>query len=99
MNKSCPNRSCTYIYPSKKKPEMCPQCSAYIGIVSYFYLFTFLIYFAQGGVRKKTTAKPQAEPKTSLGKVISIGGQLYSVYNHKHYRVFCNIEEGNSFFL
>ena len=49
MNKSCPNRSCTYIYPSKKKPEMCPQCSAYIGIVSYFNFFTFLIYFFQVG--------------------------------------------------
>ena len=31
VEKHCPNKSCTYVYVSRKKPNKCPMCSAFIG--------------------------------------------------------------------
>ena len=32
MDRSCPDKSCSYRYPCRKKPLKCPLCSALIGI-------------------------------------------------------------------
>ena len=31
VEKHCPNKSCTYVYVSRKKPNKCPMCSEFIG--------------------------------------------------------------------
>ena len=35
MEKKCPNKSCVYEYPRRKKPDKCPLCNAYIGKLSF----------------------------------------------------------------
>ena len=43
MDKHCPNKDCSYVYATRKKPLKCPLCSAYIGNVQRIARPDFLV--------------------------------------------------------
>ena len=64
------------------------------GLIGWTYEWPCSVIIAGG--KKIAGQSPQTSPKNEVTKkVYSIGHQIYSVFNHKHFRIVCQIRPGS----
>ena len=91
MESKCSNPDCNYVYLWRYKPPECPVCKTHLGWFEISFIGFSFFLFGIGGKYESKKRKLSAE---TSDRVVSVGGNTYSIHNHRHFRVVCKLYPG-----